>query len=299
MTAANYDSPNNAYGTTYGYDARGNMLNITRRGMYSDGNTFTSQQIDNMAFTPHAGTNKIKTITDAAPCPDNKVVHQALDNTEIQAVGQTIEADNSINENADITYQAGTEITLKAGFHAKSGTDFLAKIDACPQSGYETAGFVQRSSNDYLYDQNGNQTRDPHKGITTDYNYLNLPFKITFDNGNIIEWLYDAAGTKLQKQTKHNGITEPTLDYLGGNIEYLNDTLDAIYLEDAKLVFDGGTPKEYQYYLRDNVNNTRVVFRDSLGIPVIVNQSHYYPNGGLMAGAWQQVQKTGKGQKIE
>ena len=188
----------------------------------------------------------------------------------------------------DITYQAGTSITLKAGFYAKAGTDFLAKIEDCPQSGFETAGFVQRSNNDYLYDVNGNQTSDPHKGITTDYNYLNLPYKITFDNGNVIEWLYDAKGMKLQKLNKRNSVTESTLDYLGGNIEYLNDTLDAIYLEDAKFVFDKGVAKEYQFYLRDIVDNTRVVFRDSLGIPVMVNQSHYYPNGGLMAGIWQQ-----------
>ena len=25
-----------------------------------------------MSFTPHAGTNKVKTIADIAPCPDNK-----------------------------------------------------------------------------------------------------------------------------------------------------------------------------------------------------------------------------------
>ena len=31
---------------------------------------------------------------------------------------------------------------------------------------------------------------------------LNLPIKVTFSNGNIIEWLYDGNGTKLRKVTK-------------------------------------------------------------------------------------------------
>ena len=293
LTAANYNSPNNDYGTSYGYDARGNILNLSRRGMYSDGTTYTSQQIDNMAFTPHAGTNKIKTITDAAPCPDNEVIHQALDNTEMHAVGQTIKADNLVNENASITYQAGTSITLKAGFHAKSGTDFVAKIGTCPGSGFETGGFVQRSTNEYLYDTNGNQTRDPNKGITILYNYFNLPYQITFDNGNVIEWLYDTGGTKLQKKTTSNGVVGLTLDYLGGNFEYLNDTLDAIYLEDAKLTFDKGTPNEYQYYLRDYNQNNRVLFKDDgNGHAQIVQENHFYPYGLSFQGDF--IQNTGK-----
>ncbi|MEM6320945.1 MAG: 3-coathanger stack domain-containing protein [Bacteroidota bacterium] len=254
--------------------------------MYSNGLTYTSQLIDQMMFTKHAGTNKVKTITDSAPCPDNKVIHQALDNTELHAVATELQADNVVNENADITYQAGTEITLKAGFHAKAGTNFTAKIADCPQSGFETDGFVERSSDDYLYDPNGNQTRDPNKGITSQYNYFNLAYKTTFDNGNVLEWLYLGDGTKVQKVAKRGGVIVSKQDYFN-SIEYRNDTLDGIYLEDAKLVFDGGTFEEHQFFIRDNVSNARVIFRDSLGTPTIVNESHYYPNGGLMVGDWQ------------
>ena len=295
LTAANYDSPFNDYGTTYGYDARGNFTSITRRGMYSDGSSFVSQQIDNMQFTPITGTNKIKTITDTAPCPTNKVIHQALDNTQLHAVSQTIEAVNAVNDNADITYQAGTSITLKAGFHAKDGTGFVAKIGDCPQSGYETNGFVQRSTNDYLYDNNGNQTSDPNKGTITNYNYLNLPYNVTFDNGNIIEWLYLANGTKVQKAVKRDGLNILKQDYIS-NIEYRNDTLEALYIEEGRLLIDNNGPL-YEFQLADHLGNQRVLFSDRDGNGAISDEeiseiSSYYPFGLRHKGAGLRVNES-------
>jgi len=53
----------------------------------------------------------------------------------------------------------------------------------------------------YSYDQNGNMTSDIHKNMTVTYNHLNLPTKVVKSEGEI-EWLYDAAGTKLSKTVK-------------------------------------------------------------------------------------------------
>jgi len=50
----------------------------------------------------------------------------------------------------------------------------------------------------YTYDQNGNMLTDAHKGLTAEYNHLNLPTKVTKPEGEV-EWIYDAAGTKLSK----------------------------------------------------------------------------------------------------
>ncbi|MEM6321371.1 MAG: 3-coathanger stack domain-containing protein, partial [Bacteroidota bacterium] len=206
LTEAKYSLNNNAYGTEYGYDVRGNFTSIKRRGVYSDGLNFLPQVIDEMQFTPMSNnSNKILTIIDNAPCPDNKVIHQALDNTQLHAVATVLQADNVVNENADITYQAGTEITLKAGFHAKAGTNFTAKIADCPQSSFETDGFVQRSTDSYLYDANGNRINDPQNNIIdVAFNYLNQPYKVTWANGNTIEWLRDGSGGKLQQLTKRS-----------------------------------------------------------------------------------------------
>ncbi|MEM6318855.1 MAG: DUF6443 domain-containing protein, partial [Bacteroidota bacterium] len=292
VIAANYNLNNNAYGTTYGYDKRGNFTSITRRGVYSDGNSFTAQVIDNMAFTLQAGTNKLQTITDSAPCPTNKVINKALDNTELHAVANQLQADNIVNDIAAITYQAGTAITLKAGFHAKAGTNFTAKIGGCPQSGFETDGFVERSSADYQFDVEGNRTFDPHLGISILYNYFNQPYRVTFANGNTIEWLRSGSGEKLQRLQTRNGNVVKLLDYLGP-IEYENDTLATIYLENSKLTFESGVKSDYQYFLKNHLMSTQVVFKDGgSGVAEVVSQHQQYPFGYPMKGDFTTNFKT-------
>ncbi|MEM6321001.1 MAG: RHS repeat-associated core domain-containing protein [Bacteroidota bacterium] len=177
---------------------------------------------------------------------------------------------------------------LKAGFHAKAGTNFVAKIADCPQSGFETDGFVERSTDDYLYDQNGNQTRDPNKGITNQYNYFNLAYKTTFDNGNVLEWLYLGDGTKVQKVAKRGGVIVSKQDYFS-SIEYRNDTLDGIYLEDAKLTFNGGAFDKHVFYIKDYIANSRVLFADDgTGQAEIVQNQDFYPYGYQLKGNYTQ-----------
>ena len=57
----------------------------------------------------------------------------------------------------------------------------------------------QRSSANYAYDVEGNMITDPNKGAIISYNYHNLPYKADFGGGKEIEWTYDGAGAKLQK----------------------------------------------------------------------------------------------------
>ncbi len=72
----------------------------------------------------------------------------------------------------------------------------------------------------YLKNANGNMTGDLNKGIELiDYNYLNLPVYISFANGNAIEYLYNAAGQKVQK--KVYDMTAPP-DGLITDVEYLD-----------------------------------------------------------------------------
>src|SRR5690606_16918695 len=59
-------------------------------------------------------------------------------------------------------------------------------------------------SPEYTYDANGNMIADGNKGITVDYNHLNLPQKVDFGNGKYIEYTYDATGAKLQQKV-HDG----------------------------------------------------------------------------------------------
>ena len=74
----------------------------------------------------------------------------------------------------------------------------LTRVDDATGS---SAGFSNGASttNEYVYDNNGNLTKDSNKGITSiAYNCLNLPSKVTFSDGSTIVYSYAADGTKLR-----------------------------------------------------------------------------------------------------
>ena len=58
---------------------------------------------------------------------------------------QTITASNTILPTADVTYQAGTAITLTAGFHAQVGSNFLATIEDCALTSFQATNAVERA----------------------------------------------------------------------------------------------------------------------------------------------------------
>ena len=51
---------------------------------------------------------------------------------------------------------------------------------------------------EYEYDKNGRMTKDLNKNVSKiEYNLLNLPTKLSFEDGSIISYSYDADGNKL------------------------------------------------------------------------------------------------------
>ncbi|OUS03338.1 hypothetical protein A9Q86_00020, partial [Flavobacteriales bacterium 33_180_T64] len=74
----------------------------------------------------------------------------------------------------------------------------------------QTEGFIDGNTvgNDYVYDVNGNMTVDKNKDITAiTYNHLNLPTEVEFNNSSIeiINYIYDATGVKLEKVVNDKG----------------------------------------------------------------------------------------------
>jgi len=108
-------------------------------------------------------------------------------------------------------------------------------------------------------------------------NLLNLPQVVTVPTGTVT-YTYDATGNKLRKVDVLSGVTKTT-DYING-IEYDNSTttIGFIQTEEGKAV-PNGTGYDYQYYLSDNVSNTRVTFGTKTGAAVQQQQDDYYPFG--------------------
>ena len=134
------------------------------------------------------------------------------------------------------------------------------------------------SAIEYFYDANGNLTKDLNKKVSDiEYNFLNLPYCVAFENGNRISSVYDANGTKLR--TTHIIGNDTTVTDYCGNVIYENGVAKTL-LTDAGFV--SLSDNKYHYYLQDHQGNNRVVV-DETGKVEEVN--HYYPFGGTFASA--------------
>lgn len=272
------------------YDQRGNIQTLSRYGLNQTKDCYEPVLIDQLNYS-YRDSNQLKMVTDNAPCPDSLFIGKSLDNQHLYAVSRTIEADNVVNAYADITYQGDTSVTLLAGFHAKAGTNFTARIDGCPIMGFETGGYTQRNEDSSRYDVNGNLMFDPQKGLHTYFNHLDLADSIIFETGNSIHFTYDATGALLIKELRDSsGQVLETRDYIGG-AEYINDTLESIYHGEGRLHYINGN-SQMEYSTADHLGNTRLVYADLNNNGVIetpseiLDEAHYYPNGLKLEGYW-------------
>ncbi len=148
---------------------------------------------------------------------------------------------------------------------------------------------------DYLYDDNGNLIYDPSKGISIEYNYLNLPKRMETSDCKIMEIQYDAAGNKISK-TINSGIAQMYTHYYINGFEYRHGELEAVYHKDGRVYFEEGSHR-YEYTITDHLGNTRLCFTDKNGngkvdqtddpeTDEILQEHHYYPFGMEMDGPW-------------
>ena len=156
--------------------------------------------------------------------------------------------------------------SLAYGYGSNTTNQLLNITDATTND----AG-LKHGSWTYTYNGNGHLSADPSKGINLTYNILNLPQAIT--GTKTITYTYDATGQKLRRVSPVTGNT----DYISG-IEYDANALSFIQTEEGKAVVNG-TGYDYQYYLGDNLGNTRVTFSTKTTSAVTVQKDDYLPFG--------------------
>ena len=107
------------------------------------------------------------------------------------------------------------------------------------------------------------------------YNFINLPSRIEFENGHVISYLYDADGIKLR--TTHIIGSDTTVTDYCGNVIYENGI-------PVKLLTEAGyvtlADSKYHYFVQDHLGNNRVVVDQSGNVEEV---NHYYPFGGIFA----------------
>ncbi|WP_458628618.1 DUF6443 domain-containing protein [Winogradskyella sp. PC D3.3] len=170
-------------------------------------------------------------------------------------------------------------------------------------------GFVNGSNqnNEYIYDVNGNMTKDSNKGIVDiHYNHLNLPDYISkpeyhqsYTEYNSINYTYDALGNKLRKKVRNQNnynVSYAITDYNGDFIyKYTSNSsgstpakLRQIQIPEGyfEIVnpYGGLSSGEYVYEYKDHLGNVRLSYSDSddsgdVDSSEILKESNYYPFG--------------------
>ena len=149
--------------------------------------------------------------------------------------------------------------------YSYAGNRLLSVSDAAT----DTLGFHDQNTvgNDYAYDASGNMIENLNKEIDSIYyNHLNLPILVDFETpGDSIEYLYDAAGIKLQQKVYEDDTLRKTTDYVG---EFIYETgedsvrrLQLVQHEEGRLIYDDFDETwDYQYHLKDHLGNARLTF---------------------------------------
>ena len=132
-------------------------------------------------------------------------------------------------------------------------------------------------SSEFLYDANGNMTKDGQTGVQIEYNILNLPQRI-YKGADQISYIYSAAGQKLATQTGSS------LTYYRSVMVYSKNGTDPqqlLYMIHPEgLVAKEGSSWVYKYFKTDYLGNTRALLAVRNGTLVNEGQNtDYYPLG--------------------
>ncbi len=136
------------------------------------------------------------------------------------------------------------------------------------------------SGDDYAYDANGNIVKDynrhmhtPANGNGAVYNLLDKPDSLVIAGKATLYYYYDASGVLLDKKVNDyssGSLVVKNYIYIDGFV-YLNDTLQYVSTEEGRIRYAkkrnnvNGTTYyafEYDYYLRDHLNNVRSVLTE-------------------------------------
>lgn len=160
------------------------------------------------------------------------------------------------------------DVTNKLKYVRDAANDPNTTLGDFKEPGQNSSDNLNSQSADYTYDANGNMTADHNKSISNiSYNPLNLPATIVVTAKGNIEYVYDAAGTKMKKTVHETGKPDKTTLYISGFV-YENDTLQLLLHEEGRIRLttnsDGNyTGYAFDYFAKDHLGNVRVVLTEN------------------------------------
>jgi RHS repeat-associated protein len=215
--------------------------------------------------------------------------------------------------NETISYNLGGNITsMQRNGKSYSGTAQLIdnltydytgnRLNSVTDSSTNYSGYPDVSGNTISYDDNGNMKDHTDKGVLQiDYNFYNLPAKITFNqtyrvrnlvtgsltNRNVTtNYTFKADGTKLRKVYKYGGelfVGEVSIstDYLDG-FQYESQTASSPFILKFVPTAEGYYNFEnnkYIYSYTDHLGNVRLSYTQNGSGTEIIEENNFYPFG--------------------
>ena len=172
-----------------------------------------------------------------------------------------------------------------------SGNQLTSVSDA----GYAAVGFVDNADStvEYDYDANGNMTGNDNSFQSLQYNYLNLPTRIT-QSEKTVGYAYDALGKKMQLDVSDSrGQPSDSYYYVDGFVyrQHYDATCTGncyalLFIQnEAGRVKQTSAGLRYEYDLKDHLGNVHATFdKGPDGTASLIQEDHYYPFGMRMPG---------------
>lgn len=272
------------YTSTYAYNLRSWLTGISGSKFsqtlaYNNGTSGFNGNITAMDWTANGsshrytfaydGLNRLTTATHGAGRYTEKVTGYDKNGNilSLQRYGQTSASAYGLIDNLTFTLTGNRPTRVDDAVAASAYNN-----------GFEFKDGVKQA-NEYVYDANGNLTKDLNKGISSiQYNVLNLPVNITFASGGFVQYGYTADGIKRRMMYKEaNGPDSPVTTVYCSNVIYEGSVAKLLLTEEGYITL---SDKKYHYYLKDHQGNNRVVL-NSTG--TVEETNHYYPFGGVFA----------------
>ncbi|MGE0021883.1 MAG: DUF6443 domain-containing protein [Draconibacterium sp.] len=281
----------------YTYNIRGWMLQMNNPTTFTESDVFGMKLEYNLASTPLYNGNISKFTWGTTAYPTMMYAYTYDANNRLTTANFTKTGVNANGLDEGFAYDVNGNIT-KISRYDYNGV--LTDSIKCTYSGnsiqsmYDKQGDVASvvdfpgsiTPKSVNYDQNGNETSEPHRYIATTYNLLNLPKQIIWNGLNRkISYFYTFNGEKLRKTVEDNG-TITKVDYCGPFVyETVSGTRSLKYiLTPHGRAVKSGSSFEYEYNITDHLGNVRAVIKKYTGgLPMVVQARHYYSFGMEMS----------------
>lgn len=280
------DDTNDYFGMEFSTLFNGNISSVKWKGPAKDAGAIDQRKYDYTYDNANRLKSTVSAMNDGSTWTKETGVFN--ENVKYDHNGNILELQRKRRNYNGSGYAAATMDNLTYTYKSSMGDQLQKVEDASSDSqGFDNGVNV---STEYLYDNDGNLQEDKNKGISSIvYNDLGKPEEMLFSDGRLIEYDYDANGTKLSMRVYEGGSASPqkTTDYLGGFV-YENDALSFFSSPEGRVVKNGNA-FEYQYALTDNQGNTRVLFSAETPEPMVAfadfeassnSDFENYPEGG-------------------